>query len=158
MSVPVFTHPGQTALTRTPRPPHSAARVRVSPMSPCLLALYAERSATPSRPATEATFTDAARAGDQHQPTQLPAQQERPEQIDLEHAAPLLHSGLLVATRLQSHSAHRDPGPNTLRRLRSAQIVTEAPTSEVSVLRWCCWRRLELVDLAQALLLGGQRI
>src|SRR5664280_978568 len=52
------------------------------------------------------------------------------------------------------------PGPGTkyLERLRSAQIVTEAPTSEKSVLRWCCRRRLELVDLAQTLLLGGQRI
>src|SRR5664280_945974 len=105
----------------------------------------------------------AARAGGQHQPTQLRAQQERPEQIDLEHAAPLLPSGLLVATRLRSHSAHRDtgtPGPGTkyLERVRSAQIVTEAPTSEKSVLRWYCRRRLELVDLAQTLLLGGQRI
>src|SRR5829696_8266877 len=44
-------------LTRTPRPPHSAARVRVSPIRPCLLALYAARSETPSNPATEATFT-----------------------------------------------------------------------------------------------------
>src|SRR5215204_1434131 len=38
-SISVFTQPGHTALTRTPRPPHSAARVRVSPIRPCLLAL-----------------------------------------------------------------------------------------------------------------------
>ena len=56
-SISVFTHPGQTALTRTPRPPHSAARVRVRPIRPCLLALYAARSEIPSNPGTELTFT-----------------------------------------------------------------------------------------------------
>src|SRR5205814_10318980 len=38
-SISVFTHPGHTAFTRTPLPPHSAARVRVSPTSPCFEAL-----------------------------------------------------------------------------------------------------------------------
>jgi hypothetical protein len=52
-----LTQPGQTALTRTPRPPHSAAKVLVSPIRPCLLALYAARSAIPRSPATEAMFT-----------------------------------------------------------------------------------------------------
>ena len=44
-------------MTRTPRPPHSAARVRVSPIRACLLALYAARSAMPNSPATELMLT-----------------------------------------------------------------------------------------------------
>jgi len=84
-------------------------------MSPYLLAWYAERSATPSRPATEATFTMLPEPAASISRPKLRAQQERPEQIDLEHAAPLLPSGLLVATRLRSHSAHRVPGTPGLR-------------------------------------------
>ena len=52
-----MTQPGHTAFTRTPRPPHSTARVRVKPIKPCLLVLYAARSAIPSNPATELKLT-----------------------------------------------------------------------------------------------------
>src|SRR5579872_1544200 len=56
-SISVFTQPGQTALTRTPHPPHSTARVRVIPIKPCLETLYASRSAMPKSPAIDATLT-----------------------------------------------------------------------------------------------------
>jgi hypothetical protein len=55
-SIGVLTHPGHTALHRTPRPPHSAANGRVRPIKPCLLALYAARSATANNPAIDATL------------------------------------------------------------------------------------------------------
>src|SRR5664280_550757 len=160
MSIPVFTHPRQMALTRTPRPPHSAARVRVSPMSPCLLAWYAERSATPSRPATEATFTmlpepaasisRPSSGRSRNGPSRLTSSTRRP-------CCPVVCSSPPVSGPTR-HTGTPGPGTKYLERVRSAQIVTEAPTSEKSVLRWCCRRRLELVDLAQTLHLGGQRI
>jgi hypothetical protein len=37
--ISVSAHPGQTAFTRIPRPPHSAASARVKPIKPCLEAL-----------------------------------------------------------------------------------------------------------------------
>ena len=97
----VFTQPGQTALTRTPRPPHSTARVRVMPIRPCLLALYAARSATPSSPATEAMLTIEPGAADQHPPPERLAEQERPGQVHVDDPPPLRRGGLL---------GRRDPG------------------------------------------------
>jgi hypothetical protein len=44
-------------LTLIPRPPHSTASVRVNPISPCFVVLYAARSATPCNPATDAMLT-----------------------------------------------------------------------------------------------------
>jgi hypothetical protein len=49
--------PGLTLFTRMFFGPHSIAAVRVRPITACLLAEYAERFATPRRPAWEETFT-----------------------------------------------------------------------------------------------------
>src|SRR6266540_3069636 len=49
----VSTQPGHIALTVIPRGASSSANVRVNPMTPCFVAEYAPRPATPNRPTTE---------------------------------------------------------------------------------------------------------
>src|SRR6266540_1258746 len=49
----VSTQPGHIALTVIPRGASSSANVRVNPMTPCFVAEYAPRPATPKRPTTE---------------------------------------------------------------------------------------------------------
>src|SRR5258708_21282279 len=48
---------GHTVLTRIPLRAFSSAAVLVSPITPCLLALYADAPAKPARPAIDAMFT-----------------------------------------------------------------------------------------------------
>src|SRR4026208_958758 len=49
--------PGQIQLTVTPRRPSSTARDRVSPITPCLLAVYGLIPAVAPRPSVEAIVT-----------------------------------------------------------------------------------------------------
>ena len=44
---------GLTVLTRIPQGAHSNAAVRISPMTACLLVVYAERPTEPRMPAVE---------------------------------------------------------------------------------------------------------
>src|SRR5579872_2784942 len=53
----VSTNAGHTAFTRIPALAVSSAAVFVNPITPCLLALYAETPAEPTIPKTEAIFT-----------------------------------------------------------------------------------------------------
>src|SRR4030095_6667805 len=87
-SISVLTQPGQTALTRTPRPPHSTARVRVSPIRPCLLVLYAARARPPGQPRDAGAVDDGPLAAGQHVSAERLAQQERPRQVDLQDLPP----------------------------------------------------------------------
>nr|WP_281365014.1 hypothetical protein [Phytohabitans houttuyneae] len=48
-----------------------------------------------AQPGDRGDVDDRARAGAQHQPPELAAQQERPGQVDVEHPAPVVERGLL---------------------------------------------------------------
>ncbi len=56
-SMSVIVAPGHSALMRIARPAYSIAAERVSPMTACLLAQYAERPAAPESPPTDAVLT-----------------------------------------------------------------------------------------------------
>jgi hypothetical protein len=59
--MPVLVTPGATALTRMPVPANSTAAARVSPLTPCLAAMYAPLSGIAAAPSIEDVLTMAPR-------------------------------------------------------------------------------------------------